>query len=69
VRLIDLQGEESILLRGDVHKKFPLPILEQHQSVEVLAAITLGGPLRAHVKLVWDDDSGTDNEKEVTPSL
>ena len=69
IRLIDLQTDESVLLRGDIEEKFPLPILEQHQSVEVLAAITLGGPLRAHVKLVWDDETGSDHEKELTPSL
>lgn len=69
VRLIDLQEEGSILTRGDVLRKFPMPILEQHQWVEVSASSHLNGPTRAHVKLVWDDDSGTDNEKEVTPSL
>jgi hypothetical protein len=46
-----------------------VPILEQHQWAEVLASITHGGPLRAHVKLVWDDATGTDHEKELTPSL
>ena len=69
VRLVDLHGDDSILLRGDIEVKFPLPILEQQQWVEVLASITHGGPLRAHVKLMWDDETGSDHEKEVTPSL
>lgn len=69
VRLIDLQEQKSILDRGDIREKFPLPILEQHQSVEVLAGILLSGPRRAHVKLLWDDDTGVDHEKELTPSL
>lgn len=69
VRLIDLQEGESVLTRGDILRKFPMPILEQHQWVEVSASSHLNGPTRAHIKLVWDDDSSTDNEKEVTPSL
>jgi hypothetical protein len=69
VRLIDLQGEDSLLDEWDIRQKFPLPILEQHQSVEVLAAVLLKGPRRGHVKLVWDDEVGTDHYKELTPSV
>jgi hypothetical protein len=69
VRLIDLQEEDSLLSRGDIQRKFPVPILEQHQSVELAASSYLSGPSRAHVKLVWDDDSGDNHEKEVTPSF
>jgi len=69
VRLIDLQEKDSLLSRGDIQRKFPLPILEQHQSVEVAASSHLSGPSRAHVKLVWDDESGENHEKEVTPSF
>ena len=69
VRLIDLQEGRSILARGDIQHKFPLPILEQHQSVEVIASVELSGPRRAHVKLLWEDETGSDHEKELTPSL
>lgn len=69
VRLIDLQGSNSILVQSDVADKFPVPILEQHQSVEVIAALGLSSSRRAHIKLVWDDETGTDHEKELTPSF
>lgn len=69
VRLIDLQEERSILARGDILRKFPMPILEQHQWIEISALTYLNGPTRAHIKLVWDDDSGSSHEKEITPSL
>jgi hypothetical protein len=69
VRLIDLQEGDSVLAQKAIQQKFPLPILEQHQSVEVAAISLLSGPSRAHVKLVWDDDSGANHEKEVTPSF
>ncbi|WP_324740094.1 hypothetical protein U8326_10015 [Tsuneonella sp. CC-YZS046] len=69
VRLIDLQEGESVLAQNVIRQKFPVPILEQHQWVEVAAIQHLSGPSRAHVKLVWDDDSGENHEKEVTPSF
>ena len=69
VRLTDLGGEDSILMRSDIGHKFPLPILDQHQSAELIAAIHLGSTLRTHIKLQWDDETGADYEKELTPSL
>lgn len=69
VRLIDLQESGSILIRNDIQHKFPLPILEQQQSVEIIAALDLGSTRRAHIKLMWDDETGSDHEKELTPSL
>jgi uncharacterized cupredoxin-like copper-binding protein len=70
VRIVDLHGgNDTILLDSEIARKFPVPILEQHQSVELIAAISLGSPLRAHIKLVWDDEIGQSHEKELTPSL
>jgi len=42
-------------------------LLEQHQSVELIVAATFGSGVRVHIKLLWDDETGTDNEKELTP--
>lgn len=69
VRLTDLGGEDSILIASDISHKFPLPILEQHQSVELIAAIHMGSIFRAHIKLQWDDELGVNYEKELTPAL
>jgi len=70
VRLIYMNAAgETILIHGDITHKFPVPILDQHQSVELIAAIHMGSPLRAHIKLLWDDDGGEGHEKELTPSL
>ena len=69
VRLIDLSGPDTILMASDIQHKFPLPILEQHQSAELIAAIHMGSKLRTHIKLIWDDDAGVGQEKELTPSL
>lgn len=69
VRLLDLAGQDTFLIQSDIQHKFPLPILEQHQSAELIAAIHMGSKLRAHIKLIWDDDAGSCHEKELTPSL
>lgn len=67
VRIIDFQEGRSILDRDGIAQKFPLPSLEQHQSVELLASIALSGPRDSHIKLFWDDELGTDHEKELWP--
>jgi hypothetical protein len=68
VRLVVLDGEASCLIASDVREKFPVPIMEQHQAVEVTAMRHLQSPARAHIRLLWDDDVGADHEKELTPS-
>lgn len=69
VRLTDLTGASSIIISGSIQDKFPIPILEQHQSVEVVAAVTASSSLRCHIKLQWDDETGADHEKELTPTI
>jgi hypothetical protein len=64
VRLEVLAGGELI---GDseLRDKFPLPKLERHQHVEVLARVHMQSPRRAHIKLLWDDDAGIGQQKEL----
>ena len=70
VRLIDLAAPDmSILGDSDIAHKFPVAIMEQHQAVELIAFIHMSSPLKAHIKLQWDDEAGTDHEKELTPTL
>lgn len=69
VRLTDLNATDSILISSEISRKFPVPILEQHQWVEVIAANHMGAGPRVHIKLEWDDDTGAGHEKELTPTL
>ncbi|WP_281954056.1 hypothetical protein [Pseudophaeobacter arcticus] len=69
VRLIDLAGDSSVLIASNIQHKFPVPILEQHQSVELVAAVTLKAGASSHIKLQWDDETGGDHEKELTPII
>lgn len=69
VRLTDLAGASSIIIPDSIQSKFPIPILEQHQSVELFAAVTMGSSLGCHIKLQWDDGAGANHEKELTPRI
>ena len=60
--------DSDLLMDDDIQRKFPVPILEQHAFVELFAAVSMGSPSRAHIKLVWDDDLGTGHQKELHPS-
>lgn len=66
---IEFPGGNEILINSDIQDKFPIPILEQHQSVELIAAIDMQSPSRMTIKLIWDDETGKDNEKELTPTV
>jgi hypothetical protein len=59
----------SLLYSSDLDTKLPIPILEQHQSIELLAIVGFGSDIRMTVKLIWDDDSGNDNEKILMPTV
>lgn len=69
VRLIDMNTDNTVLIASDIQRKFPIPILEQHQSVELVAAVTLGSGPRIHIKLTWNDETGENREKELTPVI
>lgn len=69
VRLIDMDPDNTLLIDGDIPRKFPLLVLEQHQSVELTAVITKDTGSRAHIKLLWDDETGKNHEKELTPTV
>ncbi len=59
----------DLLIETDVSSKFPAPMLEQHQYIELIACVTMGSPPRMVIKLIWDDDSGVRIEKIVTPTV
>lgn len=59
----------SILHSSDLDTKLPIPIMEQHQSVELLAIVGFGSDTRMTIKLIWDDDFGSNNEKVLMPTV
>lgn len=65
VRMEVLAGGD---LFDDLGDKFPYPSLEPHQAISLLAAVFMGSPRRATVKLTWDDDAGG-GEKTITDDV
>ena len=66
---IEFPEGTGALIPDEVQDKFPIPILEQDQSVELIAAVTFGSSSRMTIKLIWNDESGADNEKTLTPTI
>lgn len=58
-----------MFISSDVSSKFPLEVLERHQSVELIAAVHLGTKSKHTIRLLWEDDAGTDNEKTIYATL
>jgi hypothetical protein len=54
---------------GKLKQKFPLPVLERQQNVELLAFVSLGSSRRSHIKLFWDDDAGEPRRSRLVEAL
>lgn len=59
----------DVLIESDINAKFPLEVLEQHQSVELIAAPHMGTKQKQTIRLTWDDDFSSENEKTLYPTL
>lgn len=68
VRLEFFEGDD-LFIESDVTDKFPIPILESFQHVDLRALNEFGSSRRIRVRLIWDDSLGNDNEKELTPTV
>jgi hypothetical protein len=56
------------LIQSDIDSKFPLEILDTHQSVELIAALSLNSKSKHPIRLIWSDDFSSRNEKVVYPT-
>ncbi|HIF9067569.1 TPA: hypothetical protein ACX6QT_000063 [Photobacterium damselae] len=66
---IEFPDGNPLLMESDIDQKFPIPILEQYQSVELIATYCMNSPSRMTIKLNWDDATGIGNEKILTPTI
>lgn len=64
----EVLDESDLFIGSDIERKFPAPTLERHQSLELIAAVHMGSPSRAHIRLSWDDETGKGHTKELHPS-
>lgn len=69
IRLSFPEGN-SILSQREIESIFPLESLEQFQSVELAARITIGMRIsKFAIQIIWDDGIQQDNEKTVHVTL
>jgi hypothetical protein len=68
VRIAFPEGNE-IILDSELRDKFPLELLETHQSVELIAAVHMQTKSKQVVDLTWSDAFQEDNEKTVFVTL
>ena len=66
---IEFPDGNELLMDSEVKDKFPIPLLEQFQSVELIAVTSFGSPTRITIKLIWDDEEKVNKSKIVTPTL
>lgn len=61
--------QDHCFIQSDIDSKFPHECLEPHQGVELIAAIHMGSKRKHPLKLIWDDDFKSGNEKMVYPTI
>jgi len=59
----------DVVIDSEVSDKFPMKSLERHQSVELIAAVHMQTKRKHVVRLIWEDDAQTHNEKLSYPTL
>lgn len=69
VRIELPDGDCGVLIASEIREKFPLESLEQHQSVELIAAPHMGSKLKHTIRLLWADDASGSNEKTMHLTL
>ena len=66
---LEVPDDNDILIDSEIAQKFPLEVLEQFQSVELIAAVNMGSKGKYAIKLIWSDDFSPANEKIVYPTI
>lgn len=62
VRIEFLDGN-GMIPNDEIRSKFPMEVLEQHGSIELIAAVHMQTPRKQAVLLKWADDHSDSNEK------
>ena len=60
--------DSGLFMEQDICAKFPMPVMEQHASVELIGCVVMGSPSKSHIRLTWDDDTGEGHQKELHPA-
>lgn len=66
---IEFPEGNDIISDSDLANKFPMESLEKYQSVELTAFVSMQTRRKHIVRLIWDDDAQSHNEKLSYPTL
>lgn len=66
---IEFPEGNDVVIDSEVSDKFPMESLERHQSVELIAAVHMQTKRKHVVRLIWEDDAQSHNEKLSYPTL
>lgn len=66
---IEFPDGNDLVPNSEITDKFPMEVLEQHQAVELIAAVHMGTPRKQTVILRWADEHSDANEKTVYLTL
>lgn len=64
VRLELLSGKD-LITDHELEQKFPFPLLERQQHVDVMVRLHMQSSRRAQMRITWDDDSGDSRASEI----
>lgn len=66
---VEFPDGNDLVIQNDVDAKFPLEALATHQPIELIASVHMGTKAKHTIKLIWEDDRGSDNQKVVYLTL
>lgn len=66
---IEFPEGNDVVVDSEVSDKFPMESLERHQSVELIAVVHMQTKRKHVVRIIWEDDAQTHNEKLSYPTL
>lgn len=66
---VEFPEGNDVVIDSELTDKFPMESLERHQSVELIAAVHMQTKRKHVVRLIWEDDAQSHNEKLSYPTL
>ena len=58
LNLLVEKPDDNPIIASDYNSKFPIPMLQPHSSVTLIAAIHLGSPTAYNAELIWQNPDG-----------
>lgn len=66
---VEFPEGNDVVIESELADKFPMESLERYQSVELIAAVHSQTKRKHVIRLIWEDDAQTHNEKLSYPTL